>query len=82
MFTHEDMFTTLATNICRVKFTKVNGEERDMTCTRNLERVPMDMRPKGENEADELKTTIRVFDTKAQGWRSFRVDSVKEFEVV
>lgn len=79
--THDEMFTTLATKNCRVVFTKVNGEERDMTCTRNLERVPVEMRPKGDANLNEEKT-IRVFDIKAQGWRSFRSDNVKSFEVL
>lgn len=79
--THDEMFTTLATNKCRVLFTKVNGEERDMSCTRNLDLVPSDMLPKGDSNINEEKT-IRVFDIKAQDWRSFRSENVKTFEIV
>jgi hypothetical protein len=59
----------------------VNGEERDMTCTRILDRIPMEHRPQGDDSSTN-KTAIRVFDIKAQGWRSFRVESVKTFETV
>lgn len=77
---YNEMFDMLANNVCRVVFTKKNGEERDMRCTRILDKIPPDMRPKGESEYSE--EALRVFDLTAQGWRSFRVDSVKSFEAI
>jgi hypothetical protein len=83
MMTKDEMFTQLATHLCQVKFTKVNGETRDMTCTRVIDRIPEEMRPKGtEPEGKGYEDTLRVFDVKAKGWRSFRVDKVESFEVV
>ena len=63
--------------IITVRFTKVNGDERTMKCTLLSEYLP--------NQTDiEEKTTqtndnvLAVWDVEANGWRSFRVDSVKE----
>lgn len=73
-----EMFNLLATKLCTVTFTKVNGDERVMKCTRMIDRIPEEMRPKGtEVPNDEV---IRAFDIDAQGWRSFKVECVTKFE--
>lgn len=77
----DEMFTTLSTNVCRVVFTKKDGEERDMVCTRQIDRVPLEHRPKGTGRP-EPEHTIRVYVPEVQGWRSINVDTVKLFEVV
>jgi hypothetical protein len=79
MMNRNEMLEALGTGTCRVVFTKVNGDERDMTCTRVLDKIPMEDRPKGDDSLLN-EETLRVFDVKAQGWRSFRVNSVKLFE--
>ena len=63
--------------VITVRFTKVNGDERTMKCTLLTEYLP--------NQTDIEDTTTRindnvlaVLDVEANGWRSFRVDSVKE----
>lgn len=63
--------------VITVRFTKVNGDERTMKCTLLSEYLP--------NQTDIEETTARVndnvlavWDVEANGWRSFRVDSVKE----
>jgi hypothetical protein len=63
-----------------VKFRKVNGDLREMTCTTNLDLVPPSSWPTGKNELSEeaSKRTIRVYDTNAQGWRSFIFDNIIE----
>ena len=64
-----------------VTFTKVNGEQRVMTCTLDQNLIPQDVR---ESVAKSPKTVneevLPVWDTTAQGWRSFRIDSVVSFE--
>jgi hypothetical protein len=66
--------------ICKVTFTKVNGEERVMYCTLNELMIPSDgvlsetTKSKTENPAVQP-----VYDVNAPGWRSFRWDSVKDF---
>lgn len=79
-FTREDMVKLLGTNKVNVTFTKVDGTERVMECTLNETYIPTEQRPKTENKYAE--STIRVFDTVLLAWRSFRVDSVKDFKIV
>jgi len=81
MFNRDEMFTALSTGIYRVVFEKVNGETRDMTCTRQLDRIPEDKRPKGDaNITAPGGHAVPAFDTSKQEWRSFRADKVTIFE--
>ena len=62
-------------NVITVRFTKVNGEERNMKCTLLSEYLPP------QKDVEEITTkenpnVLAVWDIEAKGWRSFRVDSV------
>jgi len=71
------MLNELRERVCRVIFTKVNGEERDMQCTLNMDTIPEDKRPKtGKEYADDV---IRAFDINKREFRSFRVENVISF---
>lgn len=79
MKTREEMIDCLKEGICRVVFTKKNGEERDMTCT--LSAVYLPEYKKSTHKKSEIKTdAIAVYDINAVGWRSFNVSNVKNFE--
>lgn len=81
--TQREFFTSsLRRGVYRVTFTKVNGEQRVMRCTLNQTLIPEVHTPKGVNESAEQPSleVIRVFDLEANGWRSFRIDSVQAFE--
>lgn len=71
--------------ICKVTFTKVNGETRVMRCTLNEAFIPAVQVPPTLDEQKEASErsleVLRVFDVEAQGWRSFRIDSVSDFQV-
>lgn len=76
----EAIIKSLRETICKVTFTKTNGEERVMYCTLNQSMIPSD------NETSETKRTKKenpdvqaVYDVKAPGWRSFRWDLLKDF---
>lgn len=78
----ENMLNELRTGVKTVTFTKLNGEERVMDCTLNMELIPIESQPKTDGNVTEstaAETTIKVYDVKAEGWRSFKVDSVKNF---
>ncbi|MEK9697954.1 MAG: SH3 beta-barrel fold-containing protein [Candidatus Poseidoniales archaeon] len=77
--TRDEMIDHLTDRICRVVFTKKNGEERVMRCTRNMTIIPESFHPKGV-ESKENEEVISVFDILADGWRSFRVANVTKFE--
>ena len=74
----------LKKNIVIVNFTKVNGEERNMTCTLLPHLLPVH-ETNTENPANfpepypavkENPDVVRCYDLSARGWRSFRVDSI------
>lgn len=75
------MIEELVTGTRVVTFSKVNGDERVMTCTLDNSLIPQDNQksvaksPKPVNEE-----VLPVWDVKAQGWRSFRIDNVISFE--
>ena len=61
----------LRAQVATVTFLKNNGERREMQCTLNMEHVPPSMWPKGTLTEQNATDQVRVFDIKAQGWRSF-----------
>lgn len=82
----DEMLTMLRSGVCRVTFTKVNGELRKMRGTLLRDLIPTEYQPKTLlDDPKELETKpdntdiIKVFDLDANGWRSFRVSSVSEF---
>jgi hypothetical protein len=77
--TKDEMKSAIAKGVCTVVFQKLNGEERTMHCTSNTEFMPEDKRPRASVNGRE--DVISAYDVVNKGWRSFRVDSVKEFKV-
>lgn len=79
----DDITRKLNETICRVVFTKANGETRVMHCTLAEEFLPKQV---DLEEAIQKKipnhTVLAVWDVEASGWRSFRWDSLKEFGTV
>ena len=78
----EYMIGELQQRVCRVIFKKVNGEERDMICTLQEGVIPStDIKDPFtlKKIRDISEEVIPVWDIKAKGWRSFRVDSVLSF---
>lgn len=74
----ESLIQKLRSDIVTVNFTKADGTERKMLCTLVESKIPTDKRPK-TNEAQSSSTvgsSVRVFDTEKQEWRSFRFESV------
>jgi hypothetical protein len=78
----------------KLVFTKKDGTDREMTCTTNDALIPatpiveahetntdnpIDFPVKKEKKVNE--DVMPVYDLEAQGWRSFRWDSVKEVKI-
>jgi hypothetical protein len=83
IFTRDGLIDLLRHNVVTVTFTKVSGEERVMTCTLQANHIPNAPTQNGELVV-ETKTTsnnIAVWDVNANGWRSFRVNNVKNVSV-
>ena len=70
----------LKRNLMKVVFTKANGEERIMNCTLHDSVLPE--QPIREIKKKENLEVLSVWDIDANGWRSFRMDSIKEVKVV
>jgi len=82
IFTKENLIDMLRNNVVTVTFTKVNGEERVMKCTLMAEYVPNAPTSGGQVLLQESESkAMSVWDTQANGWRSFRVDSVKSISM-
>jgi hypothetical protein len=70
----------LRQNVIEVTFIKINGEQRVMRCTLDPQYLPPNYDPQHLDEQHKKKenlSTIAAWDLNAQGWRSFRVDSVQ-----
>jgi dephospho-CoA kinase len=73
----------LNSNICTITFTKKNGDQRVMKCTLDEQHFPAIQKEATEVSEVRQKSTeaLSVFDVEAQGWRSFRWDSIIKFEM-
>lgn len=80
ILTRNELIEALQAHKCVVKFTKVNGEVREMPCT-----LREDIVPKYEHKTERSKQlnekVLSVWCLDKQEWRSFRVDSVQELRI-
>lgn len=84
MYDREQLIEELKRKTLQVTFTKVNGEQRVMTCTLDPMVVPPVPEPKqlAEGQQPRVKkpndAVVSVWDINAVGWRSFRIDNVTD----
>ena len=80
---NKELKELLNESVVNVTFTKVDGTERTMPCTLNPELIPAEHAPKSASDAQTARSSTAqpVYVTDAQGWRSFRWDSVQRFEI-
>lgn len=80
-FTKDGIKSTLKTYTAKVTFTKVDGSERVMKCTLNESLIPQSTE---EKKTDRIKVendnVLAVWDLESEGWRSFKIDSVKSVQ--
>lgn len=80
--TRDEMIAELKQSECRVIFTKINGEERNMVCTLQDDVLPS---PKKDDPLTQKKVravneeTIVAWDVNKDAFRSFRVENVVSF---
>ena len=78
----DEMLSELRLRICRVIFTKVDGEERDMHCTLQSHSLPekyQAMSPSDPADMQPNDKVIRAWDINKGAFRSFRVENVISF---
>lgn len=79
--TNTDYIKELLRNaILKVTFNKVNGDERIMNCTLCREIIPTEQQEERKKNLNIDSTTIRVWDTDKNDWRSFILENVIEIE--
>ena len=85
--TRDEILKQLREGVITVTFTKVNGEERVMQATLKADLLPAVVEKvlaEGETPPAPKKpnpSVLAVYDVNAPGWRSFRWDSLKSFQV-
>lgn len=62
-----------------VTFTKADGTDRVMKCTKWMDLIPEENHPKTQSTGDSTSDNITVFDLEKGGWRSFNITKVKEY---
>lgn len=69
----------LRDSVVLVDFVKKDGSTRKMMCTLSESKIPKEFAPKGSTKtvSDE---SLAVFDIEANGWRSFRYDSITRIQ--
>ena len=81
----EQVLGDLHAGVCVVKFTKANGEARQMQCTLKEDIVPPATKddPISQKKVRAVNEEVVVcWDIEKEGWRSFRLDSVNEYSAV
>lgn len=68
----------LQSGVVQVTFTKKDGSNRVMLATLNEDLIPGDKKPKGTGKTVDNGNTFAVYDTEADGWRSFNFDTVTD----
>jgi len=78
----DEMLDMLREGVVSLSFEKVkDGLVREMKATLNMSSIPEEKMPKSGSvdQAVGGDTTLRVFDTDIQEWRSFRIDKLLSF---
>jgi hypothetical protein len=73
----------LKQNVVNLVFIKKDGSERKMRCTLLEQFLPQqtDLEEAIERNSKKNNEVISVWDLEAEGWRSFRVDSILTYNV-
>ena len=74
----ETLIKNLQNKVMKITFTKVNGEERIMDCTLQEHMIPAT----DANKRKQNEDVLPVFDINKGEWRSFRLDSIINVELL
>jgi len=81
MITKEEIKDLLKRKIVNVKFKKKDGSERTMKCTLLSDLVPV-YEKKTERTRPENEGALAVWDLEKEAFRSFKIDSVIDYQVL
>ena len=84
IITKHELVEKLQTEVVSVTFTKADGTDRTMLCTKNITHIPEEFHPKTDKvvKLDENGNPIEtdlvtIWDMESKGWRSFNFTKVK-----
>lgn len=75
-YSQEQLETMLSTGLSRITFFKVDGTLRELVCTRDMSIIPEDMHPTSTTKRVKSSTTVTVYDTEDDSWKSFLVENL------
>ena len=85
--TKDELLEQLNTEAVSVTFTKADGSERTMLCTKMISKIPEAQHPKTDKvvKLDENGNVIEtdlvtVYDLEKEGWRSFNFSKIKSIQ--
>lgn len=82
MHTKDEMKDFLRNNVVLLTFEKKDGTERTMRCTLMESLLPTIDLNVDKRQVKKSDSSLAVWDLDKNAWRSYRVDSVRTFEVV
>ena len=75
-YSQEQLEKILSKGLSKITFFKVDGSLRELTCTRDMSIIPEDMHPSSTTNRVKSSTTVTVYDTEADLWKSFLVENL------
>jgi hypothetical protein len=81
MMDRYELKETLSKGVVTVTFEKLDGSLREMRCTLQADVLPPMLLQEDAKTRKENLDTLSVWDIEANGWRSFRIDSIKSIAV-
>lgn len=83
-FSKDELKCLLQQGVATVTFTKVDGTERIMNCTLKtniIPSVPSVVSEQTEEKKSKIENpnVLAVWDIDVKGWRSFKIDSIKNW---
>lgn len=75
-----ELVEALATKEATITFTKKDGSERVMRCTRNIEKMD-GWQPSESGDRVIPDNLLPVWDLENNGWRSINIDTISRVEI-
>ena len=81
MITKEALIENLRSNILKIQFTKQDGSNRLMTCTLQEKLIPTAKEADPSKKVKKVReSSVIVWDLEKSAFRSFKLDSLKQWE--
>lgn len=82
MTNKKDLKKLLSEHIVKVTFNKKDGTERVMSCTLHKDYLPAVEQKENKKTKKENDNVLPVWDLDKQAFRSFRIESLKDYKIL